>query len=381
MTYTIKNKKRIYNPIFISEQTSQNNIKSASKIFDSYLTNSNLIGNEEIINNIRIQIQKLTTDTNAQISLVGKRGVGKTIIVKQLLVWAAENIQSDHFPNILSSSNNQSFYDIAYIDFKSIPMTPEGFACEYIRQLFYQLIEKENSKKLFTEEKYTSLGQMEFFSKELTFEKLAEKNISQKLKEPILAILNELEKITPNQEKMISLALSFPEIIAEVMHKKIILGIDNIDSLFELENYKSLKNIANKFKSHTKQILYLITSNKINKTKEQFSEFTTYEIDGISRKETELLLIDKINSTCFKKETIKEINEHSNEIATLIHKVSDGNPEIIIDIIDKFLSNKSQYSRIINKLNFSAEIKKQVSLARNKENLTRLLIAGSYLCV
>lgn len=129
--------------------------------------------------------------------------------------------------------------------------------------------------------------------------------------EAIEKIKNELEKISPNQQLLIELALKFTENIGEKNTKKIVLCMDEFWRILDLNNYSGIRDIISLLKTTTSNhpyTSYIITGSAAELTKEiaKKLEMKTVEIQKLDKRDIKELaagIPDKDAETIYKLST------------------------------------------------------------------------------
>ena len=150
-------------------------------------------GREHILEILRKSTENFKSGHSNNLILVGPKNIGKSSILKKFM--------SMH-------SDINSFY----FDFEKIALTPEEFALE---------MTKGNTK-------------------------------SKRLGDIKGLIANELEKIKPNQEKLIRWGLSFFDVFSSEKGKSVVI-FDGLDKILALNNFSQIKNIIQIFEEEIAQ--------------------------------------------------------------------------------------------------------------------------------
>ncbi|MBU0979755.1 MAG: hypothetical protein KJ709_03040 [Nanoarchaeota archaeon] len=105
------------------------------------------------------------------------------------------------------------------------------------------------------------------------------------LKEAADLILSELEKVKPDQKRLIQTAFSMLEELAK-KHKRFFLALDNADRLLDLDNFPKVGDI---FSLLPRNITFLISSS-VDALKPRLQGFTTITLEPLTKEETSKLV-------------------------------------------------------------------------------------------
>ncbi len=341
--------------------------------FNHYLGDIQLIGRNRQLDLLKTELSKLQTNTNAHIAFVGKRGVGKTALARQFMMWSSHINSDDHVPNIFSSpkhkkaidehntktkSTQQPFYHTCYLDFERMAMTPEQFAIEYVGTFCYLTMNNFEDSSTFTTQHYAYTHQSPLFTKYMDISFLLNLNLPESLHETIAAIQNELEKITPDQKKLLSLAFEFPKKITEVTHKRIVMIVDNFEHLFSLNNYKKLNPVERLFEKHLQNSFCIILSEQEYTIKQQMSKFQIEQLPPLNQAETfefskTAFTTSKTNQNIIQKE---ENDNFVRMFSPLIYHFTQGNPLFIKSLVDDCVNTYTTLLSLTSKKSFKKTI-------------------------
>src|SRR3989338_7058134 len=162
---------------------------------------------KELFSGRDVYIEQLVSQTNSlkksqhkNIAIFGYKGIGKTTLLKEFL----RQSKSKEISQAILNLNNLS-------------LSPESFSVEFIVNVFAQFSERDSL----------------WVSKSLSADGLLEikKEVSKHSANIIDKIINELEKIKPNQQLILENAFEFAQALAEEKEKKAIICIENFDRI------------------------------------------------------------------------------------------------------------------------------------------------------
>ena len=238
---------------------------------------------------------KILKKPNKNTIILSQNGFGKTTILKKI------------------SLDNQYIY----LDLKKTSISPENFSIEYIGTICQEILEKNptNTQQYLDPE----------FLKKIDLKES---------KEAINIILNELEKIKPNQQLLVKTASKFPELLAKEKNRKITIIIDNFEELLALNNYSQIKTITDTFLDiiNVQETKYILSSSAINLSKKVLK----------NHKEIEIIFLEPFSLDETSQLITKLCNKIDNRTIEKIHKLSNGIPTIIKAICQDYLKSKTK---------------------------------------
>ncbi|NPV53079.1 MAG: AAA family ATPase [Firmicutes bacterium] len=171
-------------------------------------------------------------------TLFGPRRIGKTLLIKE---WFRQLLSKR--PEILP----------IYIDFEDITSSPETFASGYLGMCLYWLWEHGNT---------SPFG---YFSP-LDLLIRAKTRGPQVAHEMLTDLLRELEKQKPDRLRLLQFAFGFPELLGQATGKKVVLCLDEFQTLVNLSNYPECKNVVAVFRGAMEKqsrVSYLLAGSAI----------------------------------------------------------------------------------------------------------------------
>lgn len=159
-----------------------------------------------------------------------------------------------------------------YADLEKIPMVPEDFAVRFIGVIASHLIGG----------KYNSISDL-----------LA---VKEKLYPGIIdAVWNELQKIKPDHELLLKLALRFPESMGK---KRLTVCVDEFHNLLDMDNFSGVKDVMMLFKEEVKtysHCRFILSSSAVSLSKEinKKLEFDLEEISVLDKESVKKIAGDK----------------------------------------------------------------------------------------
>ncbi|MEK6808154.1 MAG: hypothetical protein AABY14_00540 [Nanoarchaeota archaeon] len=251
-------------------------------------------GRELYLEQLQKTLSLLKKSEQKNIAIFGKNGVGKTYIVKEFL----------------RRIDDKSILPI-YIDLNRISLSPENLSIELIAAVSAWFFGYDNK----------------WHSETKTLEGI--RALKQILKngssEIIDKVVNELEKIKPNQQLLIEQAFNFSQAIAEENNKKIVFCIENFDKILELNGFEQVADVFSSINLHQKNILYITTSSAIEQFKPRLSKynFEFINISPLSKEETKTLIE-------------KSIGKVSSDIVNEIYSLTLGHPNYVSNVAKRF---------------------------------------------
>ncbi len=248
-------------------------------------TNELFTGREYFLELFRKNKENLKKGHISHSAIIGNRNIGKTSTIKQIIL------------------KNKDIKNV-YVDLEKISLSPESFSVEFIEKCVSQI---KNEK--------------------LTFEEIL------KLKFPGLSIVkeikNELEKIKPNQQKLIEWSFSFLDKWAQEDDFHCMLFLDEFHKILEFNNFLQIKDI-----------LSIINLNW-KKTNLVCSSSAKYEMTTISQK----LKLKTETMNEFDRETVKQLTNKfkitGEKEVDRIYALSNGIPMFTLAICNKYKELKS----------------------------------------
>ena len=212
-------------------------------------------------------VDLLDTNTNSirkgiakNIALLGPRKSGKTSIVKE------------HISNVKNAIP-------IYIDFGKISLNPENFSVELIGNVIFHFLRKPLSE-------YQKALQLEHILK-------TENEIPKNVFALIESIDNELLKIKPSQKLLVETSFKFAEALAKESNKRFLFVMDNIENLFDLNNFSQIHDILSLINFESEYVSYIATSSAIKLSLNSLKKFECHELKNLDRDET-IKLVESI---------------------------------------------------------------------------------------
>lgn len=218
-------------------------------------------GRDFYFEQLQKNLEQLKKAQQRNIAIFGYRGTGKTILVKEFIRRIKDK---DIVP--------------VYIDLNRLSLSPENLAIELIANISAWFFEKDHQW----------LSQTINIDGIKSLKSLLKKNSS----EIIGKVVNELEKIKPNQQLLIELAFNFAQTLAEENNKKIILCIENFDKILELNGFEQVTDVFSAIKFQQRDVLYIVTSSAVAQFKPTLVKynFEFIELVNFSKEETKILV-------------------------------------------------------------------------------------------
>ncbi len=274
------------------------------------------------------------------IAFFGYRGTGKSSLVKEFVRRVDDK-------------------DVAsvFVDLNRMSLSPENFTVEFIVNVSAWIFDRD----------------YKWISQNSDIEGLrALKQILKKASSEIVdKVVNELEKIKPNQQFLVELAFNFAQAVAEENSKKIALVIENFDRVTDLNGFEQVSDVFSAIKFEQKNLFYVVTSSAIAQFKPIISKynFECVEIGNFSKEETKSV-VEKISGKV------------GSEVVNLIYSLTLGHPYYVSKIAKKFKETGSvKKAFVLETLSKDGEIYKYCdavlseafSRARGKTLLTVIL--------
>ena len=213
------------------------------------------------------KIMERTAASKRNTLLIGPPKTGKTMVLTQL--------------------------DGIYIDFAKLSMSPERFAVEFIGEIAFASVKREDKTRW--------LDIAFLFENRSLFGKAAT---------IIEQVHNELQKIKPDQRQLLEWAFSFPNLLG----KKMVLLIDNFDEILGMNNYDQIKNVVLAFFSYSlPNVRFILTGLPLLEKSFSASSFMVERI-GLLDKEDIRRIAERI------------LGKVSNDVVQDIFTLSQGYP-------------------------------------------------------
>lgn len=251
-------------------------------------------GRDFYLEQFQKSLELLKKAQQRNIAIFGYKGTGKSFIVREFV----RRIKDKEIVPV-------------FVDLSRISLSPENFAIEFIANISSWFFEKDT----------------QWLSQNLDIEGI--KSLKAQLKknssEIIDRIVNELEKIKPNQQLLIELAFNFAQALAEENNKKIVLCIENFDKILELNGFEQVTDVFSAIKFQQKDVLYVVTSSAIAQFKPTLAKynFEFIELSNFSKEETKIL-VEKL------------IGKVSNSIVNEIYSLTLGHPYYVYYLALRF---------------------------------------------
>ena len=230
---------------------------------------------EQLQNNLSL----LKSGQHRNIALFGSKGCGKSFLIREFV----RRIDDNAFAPV-------------YIELNRLSLSPESFSIEIITNIFAWLFKKD----------------YKWLSESISIEglKAIKSSLGKNSSEIIDKVVNELEKIKPNQQLLIELGFNFAQAIAEENSKKLVLCIENFDKILELNGFEQVSDAFSAIKFQQRDVLFVTTSSAIWQFKPTVAKhnFEIIEIGNFSKDETKAL-VERVAG--------KVINTIVNEIYSL----------------------------------------------------------------
>ena len=163
-------------------------------------------------------------EKNKNACLLGLNGTGKTLILK----------------------HHAQQHNGIYIDLTRTSISPENFAVEYVGTILHSLSDAPK-------EEYTRYLDIDFLTRQ---------RLDPKSKDIIDKILNELQKIKPDQDLLLRMAFSFPATLPEAK----LIVMDGFQEILAFNNYAQITDILEMFFKQigAQKISYKLASSSVN---------------------------------------------------------------------------------------------------------------------
>ena len=157
-----------------------------------------------------------------------------------------------------------------YCNLSFIGITPEELALQIIARTAHAIHKKDA------------------FEKYLDFEFLQTLQLG-KASDSIRTIVNELQKIKPDQKLMLETAWRFPSIVAQQEKKHIVVVIDEFHELLDLNNYDQVKDIGSIIAQKHPSVSYIFSGMSLPGTETLISDFERATVQPLTIEETKTL--------------------------------------------------------------------------------------------
>lgn len=221
-------------------------------------------GRDFYLEQLQKNLELLKKGQQRNIAIFGYSGTGKSYLIKE----------------VIRRTKDKEIIPV-YLDLNKLSLSPENFAIEFIANVSSWFFEKDT----------------QWLSQNLNIDSLKslKSNLKKNSSEIIDRIVNELEKIKPNQQLLVELAFNFAQALAEENNKKLVLCIENFDKILELNGFEQVTDVFSAIKFQQMDVLYVVTSSAITQFKPTLAKynFEFIELSNFSKEETKLL-VDKL---------------------------------------------------------------------------------------
>ena len=198
--------------------------------------------------------------------------------------------------------------DGIYVDFSRLSMSPERFVVEFIGEIAFSLVKREDK------ERWKDIGFL--FENRSLFGKGAA---------VIEQVHNELQKIKPEQRLLLEWAFSFPNVLG----RKIVLLVDNFDEILGMNNYEQIKNVLMLFFSYSLgNVHFIITALPVMEKDFSKSSFSVIKVPLPDKGEAKQLIEQILGKT-------------GNDVFEEIFRLSSGQPFCISAIARRYKDTKN----------------------------------------
>lgn len=231
---------------------------------------------------IEEKLSLLRKRTPKNVLVLGAPKTGKTFLINSVL-------------------KEQKDITYVYIDLSKIGMSPESFSIEFMGNICFSVLG----------------GQKQEYSKFLGINFLLslESKIPKASFDVIKGIHNELLKIKPDQRFLVENALKFSESFSG---KRFAVILDNFEFILDINNFNQIKDVSSLDWSCS-NASYVCLSSASSQLKKYFKKFDVIDVNNLSLDETE--------------QFVKEISPADSKNSEKIHRLSNGNPYVIISLL------------------------------------------------
>lgn len=241
----------------------------------------------------------LLRERPANLHLSGLRRIGKSMLIKEF---------------ILRHVGDTAVLPV-YINMEELSETPEDFAVKFIGWQLYWLYGKGETLPL----PYLQLSSLIFQIQDQT------------LREALQPLVQELERVRPDRQRVLQEAFAFPSLVAQVTGRRMILFLDEFQEIASLANFNQAKNVLKLLraaKDRATNVVWCICGSIISEmdaiTRESqsplFGQFSHLALYPYSRAESEILIR-------------KFITRPDNRIVGLLHHYSAGSPFYLVQLL------------------------------------------------
>lgn len=178
-------------------------------------------GREDLLGRLTGAMEGTEQGHQATMALIGPKGIGKTTLLREFQKRARAGGRS---------------VPLLYVDFEKIVSSPEEFSLQYPAQLLSGYLEFNNQTVL--KGGYQNLSRLEGMGQDLGL-----RNIN----EIILELKHQLDKEKRSQQRLVEMALSFPEELAMAVGRRFLVIIDEFPFLSDLNNFSGIKEVLDLF--------------------------------------------------------------------------------------------------------------------------------------
>lgn len=178
-------------------------------------------GRQDILEGLMTAAEEAERGRQVRLTLIGPRGIGKTALLFE-------------FEKRIKARAGAPF--LLYVDFERIVSSPEDFSLQYAGQLLAGYLRLNDRMAL--EVDYFDLAKLEEMGGVLG---------SNKVNESIMELKSRLNKDKKNQQRLVEIALSFPEVLSGAVGRKLLVVIDEFPFISDLDNFSGIKEIFGLF--------------------------------------------------------------------------------------------------------------------------------------
>ncbi|MBN1543931.1 hypothetical protein JW898_00535 [Candidatus Woesearchaeota archaeon] len=204
-----------------------------------------------------------------------------------------------------------------YLDLRRFSTTPESFSVELIGTVCFFHLAKDASE----------------FGAFQGIEKLKELKLGSRCTDIISTVDNELQKIKPDQELLLTSAFGFAEKFAAEHNRKVTITLNSFDEILKLNNFSQVKDILDLFFtaiSKNKDCCFIISASSAHMMR-----------NALKRHAPDIVELQPLSLLETKELFEKAAGKSDERVIKEVHSISAGMPFIVRSIASRFREERS----------------------------------------
>ena len=181
---------------------------------------------EHFLGLLELSAAELQQQRRKHLALLGLRRIGKTLILKELILRWLQRPTPPGAPPIIP----------VYLDLKRLGLSPESFAVEYVGAVLYWFLEKGE-------------GRADDYARLPALLRAASTLGNARVLDMVLELDADLRQQSIPQRRLLELAFNFPETLAREQGVRFLICIDEFQDLSLLSNFPQVRDALDIFRS------------------------------------------------------------------------------------------------------------------------------------